>query len=408
MAEPITEAKAPEQTPIVENPHLENLNVPVAPGADNELDDALNAVFKREPTKNEEKQSEKAQENKKQPEKSESKEDKKPESVKQEGELPTVESLENEVPKNQKSWTALKNNYRQAASIIKQKDEELKKIKAGLAEKSALSTKEVEDLKTQVQELSKYRTMVETEADPEFISKFDAPIVKAKTEIKNILIEMGVDEKIADSVDFNNTKLLSQIINHVAKEEDELKADDLRFKIKDVVDLIKKRGMTLSDQKKNYQEFMENKKKESSMKGAEEEGRMLKRLGEQAQARDEDGNARIPFLSKAQAKDGASQPEIDQINKHNRMVDLMAQEVQKAIVASSPEERADIAIAAVGSRWLRAQLNTASSKIKSLEEELKKISNVSGESAPSKGKPGSAKGAASLDVDDALSAHFGR
>lgn len=406
--DPITpEVKAPAAPAVVENPHLENLNVPVAPGGDNELDDALNAVFKREP-KNEEKPIEKTKESQKQPEKSESKEDKKPEPVKQEGELPTPESLDNEVPKNQKSWTALKNNYRQAASIIKQKEEELKKIKAGLAEKSELSSKEVETLKKEVQELSKYRTLIDIQADPEFISKYDQPINKIQDSIKELLSNMSVDKATVDQIDFTNTKLMDQIIDHVGTHQDKITSKKLQRKVEEMIDLMDKRDETLSGQKSSYQEFMDNKKKESSMKGAEEEGRILKRLAVQAEARDEAGNAKIPFLQKFQPKDGSSQAEIDQANKHNRMVDLMAQEVQKAITASSPEERTDIAIAAVGSRWLRAQLNTASNKIKSLEEELKKISNVSGESTPSKGRPGAAKGAASLDVDDALSAHFNR
>lgn len=407
MAEPTPEVKQ-DQAPIVENSHLENINVPVASGGDNELDDALNAVFKREPTKNEEKPTEKAQENKKQPEKSELKEDKKPEQSQQKRELPTPESLDNDAPKNQKSWTALKNNYHASVSIIKQKEEELNKLKAGLAEKSALSAKEAEELKAQVQELSKYRTLIDIQADPEFISKYDQPINKIQGSIKELLSSMSVEKAVVDQIDFSNTKLMDQIIDHVGTHQDKITSKKLQRKVEEMIDLMDKRDETLSGQKSSYKEFIENKKKESSMRGAEEEGRMLKRLIEQAQARDEAGNAKIPFLSKFEPKDGASQPEIDQVNKHNRMVDLMAQEVQKAITATTPEERTDIAIAAVGSRWLRSQLNAASSKIKSLEEELKKISNVSGESTPSKGRPGAAKGAASLDVDDALSAHFGR
>lgn len=406
--EPIKEA-APEVTPgvVVDNPHLDN--VPqgnVAPNLDDELDNALNDAFKSQT--NETKPVEKAEKSSAKVEKTDSKEDVKV-TDKQQGELPTPESLEGEIPKKQQGWTALKNNYKRAHGVIAEREEEIKRLKSGLAEKGSLSTKEIEALRSEIKELSKYRTMVDIQADPEFISKYDQPISKIQGSIKEMLTSLSVSKEIVDQVDFSNTKLMDEIIGHVGEHRDKITARKLQRKIEEMVDLTDKRDETLLQQKTDYQGFMESKKKESSLKGAEEEGRMMRQLEARVSSQDASGNSIVPFMVKMTPKEGASQPEIDQASKHNRLVELMQQKVQEAIKINNPEAKADLALAAVGSYWLNAQLKTAVGRIKSLEEEIKKISNISSDTEKSKTKgPTRAAAGEYMDTDAALAAHFNK
>lgn len=406
---PVT-APAPEpvQNTAPENPHLENVTDPgVAPGLDQELDNALEAAFKDTP-KNEPKPVEKVKEDKKQTEKSELKEDKKQEPEKPQGELPSPESLDNDPPKKQQGWTALKNSYKQAHKVLEQKEEEIRKLKSGLAEKASLSTKEVEALKNEVKELSKYRSMIDIQADPEFVSKFDQPITNLQSSIKDIFIGLDVKKEIVDQIDFSNTKLMDEIINNVGEHRDKITSRKLQRKVEEMLDLVDKRDETLSSQKTSYTEFMEKRKKESSMKGAEEEGRTIKHLEAIAAAKDKSGGQLFPFLNKVEPKEGATEPEIAQAATHNKLVDLMTQKINNALKLNSPEERAEVVVAAVASHYLIAQLKSAAAKIKSLEEEIKKISQVGDPNTPRTPKPTSNGNPRDMDLDSALKQHFSR
>lgn len=402
---------APTQNEPPANPHLEGVEANVAPNMDSELDSALNAVFKNQPI-NEEKPAETPKEDKKQqqPEKPEPKEDKQTDKSKKpvQGELQEREKVV-ETPKNQQAWTALKNSNKEAHKIIQEREEEIRKLKSGLAEKGSLSTKEIEDLKKEVTELSKYRTMVDIQADPEFVSKYDQPISKIQTSIKDLLGSLNVKPEVVDQIDFTDTKLMDQIIGHVGEHRDKITARKLERKIEEMIGLVDQRAETLNEQKSAYKDFIENKKKESSIKGAESEGRTFRHIEAIASAKDKEGRQMFPFLNKITPEDGSTQAQIDQANSHNRLVEVMAQKINGALKLSSPEERAELAVAAVASHYLSAQLRAAAGKIKSLEDELKKISTVSSSSAISKTKPATSNsGPREMDLDSALSQHFSR
>lgn len=311
-------------------------------------------------------------------------------------------------PQSKDGWNAIKTNLKKAQRLAQERDDEIKKLKETLAEKGNLTQKEVESLKSQIEELSKYRAMVDIQADPEFISKFDQPIEKSIGSIKEMLKGMNVSDELINQIDFSNTKLMDQIIGHVGEHQDKFVARKLQRKVEELIDLSDKRDENLSNQKEKYKEYIESKKKENFSKEAEGEGRIFKHLENITLGKDRDGNAKtppIPFLNKMEPKEGATQPEIEQIDNHNRMVDLMTGKLQEALRMSSPEDKAELAVAAVSAHYFSAQLKAAVSKIKSLQSELQKISAVSNETVKTK-TPGSSRNGNNVDLDSALSSHF--
>lgn len=395
---PVQPTPIEQQAPPL-TPEVNEAQTNTAPNIDGELDDALNKAFS---SSVEQKPIEPTTKVEKKIEKNEPKEVVKSEQTQKpvEGELPNPETLAENAPKKQDGWTALKNNYKRAHKILSEKDQEIQKLKAVVAEKGSLSTKEIEDLKNEIQELSKYRTVVDIQADPEFISKYEAPIEKSKASIKEMLLSMQVSENIVDQLDFANTKLMDEIIGHVAEHRDKIVARKLQRKIEEVTDLMDKREEVLSEKKSSYKDFIENKKKESFSRSAEEEGRMIRHI--------ESVSSKVPFLSKREPGEGASEGEMQQIEHHNKVVDLMNVKLKQAMSATTPEDRAEVAIAAVASHYFNAELKSLRHQNLGLQEELKKISAIGSETEKTKVKVSSRNGNGPVDVDAALKAHFAK
>jgi len=367
-----------EQTitaPVQSNPVSSGSETSVAPGMDASLDSALEKMFNNNPapTPNE-KPTEAPKPSSEKP--VESKPEVTPQSdktVSSNDPLPDPEKLDSNPPKKQDGWTSLKNNYKRAHKIIADKDGEIAKLKTSLSERGQATTQEVEALKKQVEELSGFRAMIDIEADPEFTSKFDAPIEKNVTSIKEMLRGMDVSDDIIEKVDFSNPQLMDEIINHVTTHRDKFTAKKLERKVQDLLDLTDKRNETLTEQKSKHKEYLENKKKESFTKNAEMEGKTIKRL--------EELSKNIPFLNKMNPKEGAIQAEIDQVNKFNEMVALRNNQIKEVLKEmESPEGKANAAVASVAAQHLNSVVKAQQEKISKLEEELKKISGASSES----------------------------
>lgn len=389
------------------------IETPVAPNMDSELDDVLNKHFSKdtEPTQTE-KPPEKPTNEKPKEKETSSKVEAKSEKPKPaaEGDLPSPDSLDSSPAKKQEGWNALRNNYKRAHKLVSERDEEIKRLKSGLAEKGATTSKEVEGLKNEIKELSRYRTMIDIQADPEFMSKYDQPLEKAKSVIKDMLIGMNVSEKVADQIDFNNTKLMDEITGHVEEHRDRLQAKRFQRKVEEVLDLTEKRQETLQEHNKDYSQFMETKKKESSMKGAESEGRMIKHLDVISTTKDKEGKSMFPFLAKITPAEGSAQGEIDQAANHNQMVDVMQKRVNEVMRYKEPEQIAELAVAAVASHYLKAQLAAVMNQNTALKAEIAKIASVSTDTDKRKPNNPTGKNGSSeyVDLDTALSSHFRR
>lgn len=406
--------------PVADNPPIpQPLNpVIVPPNFDDELNDTLSRAFPEAAPKNENKNTEtpKAEVKAEKPveTKSEQTQDNKPKDkpVASEKPLLTPDEIDKVEPKKQDAWTALKNNNKQAARIITEREEEIKKLKAVVAERGLMSQKELDALKAENSELSKYRAMIDVQADPEFLKTFDQPMNQKVDEVVELLMQNGVSEEVARSIDYNNSTLISTITKQIAESKDDVMAEDFRSLAREARGLINKRNKAAEEQGKNYKEILETRKKQSFERSAEDEGKALKHLEAIASGKDHEGNQKrepIPFLNKMTPKETATQPEIDQINAHNKMVDMMQQKVHQAFRAESPEERMELSVAATAAHYLAAKLRAVTSQFKSLQEEHRKISAVNTETEKNKSPSIRRNGTGELQThDEALNAFFNR
>lgn len=323
----------------------------------------------------------------------------------------TPEQVDKMDPKEKGAWGAIKNANKNAHKMIEQRDSEIAKLKSVIAERGQLSQKEVEALKAENADLVKYRAMIDIEADPEFISKFDQPIENITKGIKSMLKSMVLGTEITpemvDKLDVSNSQIMDKIIGSVEESKDKFVARKMERMVDDLLKLKDERSESVAEQKEKYKETLEAKKKQAFEKNAEGEGRAFKHLESVTSTKDKSGNPMFPFLNKMEIKDTATQPEVDQINNHNAMVDMMHKKVSEAYKMDSPEQRMEVAVAAAAAHYLSAQWRAANAKIKSLQEEIQKISSVTNETE--KTKPTSVKrNGHIMDTDQALAAHFGR
>lgn len=320
----------------------------------------------------------------------------------------TPEEVDKIDQKDKGAWGAIKNANKRAHSMIEQKDAEIAKLKSTLAEKGSASQKELDAIKAEKAELEKYRAMVDIQADPEFISKYDQPIEKAVTGIKDLIKGLGVTQETVDSIDFKDPARLEQVIDLISQNKDRFTASKIERKIKDYLELADKRAETMEDQKKNYKETLEKRKKELFAKESEGEGRMLKHIELKTQEKNKDGKPLIPFLTKIEPKENATQTEIDQVKNHNALADDLNGKLKDVLKMKEPEQQAEIAIAAVASHYLMAQLKVTTEELRKAKEELSKISAVTTETPTRKPNNPTGRNGTSepLDTDQALNQHF--
>lgn len=377
----------------------------IAPGIDDELDAALEKAFNQQPK--EEPKKEVAKEDPKvESEKKPKEEVKTQNEEKKVVETKEIDELSEKAPKDQAAWTALKNKTKASHKMIVERDEEISRLKKTVAEKGDNSSKELEKLKSEIDELTKFRSMVDLQADPKFIQEYEEPITKVEQSIRSMLKEIDntVTEDQLDKMDFSDTSLMDQVIKHISENKDNFKARKLQNKIDEYLSLEEKKEEALKGHKNNYKEYLENKKKESFNKQSEDEGVALRHIEELSQAKNKEEKPLYPFLSKQEIPENADELTRNKGNVHNSMVDAMQARLQSYLSLSSPKERVDLAVAAVGAHYLNAQLKASIKEVNSLKDEIKRISNVTEE----KGDPKPKRSAPSkeMDVDSALNEFF--
>lgn len=163
-----------------------------AAGLDTELNDALSKHFDQAKSQPDPKPEAKADEPKPKEEKIQPEPKPAPELKKKDEPLPDPDAIEANPPgkasaASKEGWNALRGNYKRAREIITGHEASIQKLEKALAEKGTTSTQEVEKLKGEIAELSKFRAMVDIQADPEFVSKYDQPIEKGVSGIRDLL-----------------------------------------------------------------------------------------------------------------------------------------------------------------------------------------------------------------------------
>lgn len=314
-------------------------------------------------------------------------------------------------PKSKEGWEALRQNYARAHSIISEKDKEIDRLKVAIAESENLTKKEKEDLKKEIESLSGYRQMVDFQADPEFLEKYEKPIESTITQIRQLLVDGGAQKEAVDKLtldhllDQGNIKLWTEALE---KEGKVVSAKRLLNRLEGLMDSVEKKQDAISNSKTKYKEVLESRKKEAFTKQAEGEGQMTKYYEEVKAMKDKEGKAALQFLHQLTPAPGASPAEIEQIQKHNKVAELLEGQVKTYMKASDPQDRVDIALAAAIMPLKNAELKMAHDQITALQEEIKKLSSATEEkergSAPRGGN--SSNGSQPQNAEEALDSFF--
>lgn len=395
----------------------QNQDTDVDPSLDAALSDLFKTKAQPTPAKDEKKNPDpisqeprKEGENQSAPKTEDKKKESKP--AEQSKPLPSPEAIPDPGKlKNREGWDTLKDSYSRAHKSLGEKDKEIDTLKRTLADSENLTKKEKEDLKKEIENLTGYRQMIDVQADPQFIDQYEKPIESTISQIKQLLIAGGASQQLVDQLTIEHMldqKNVKAWMDAFEKEGQSLSGKRLMNRVEGLMDITEKRDGALKDYKTKYKEFLETRKKETFSKQAEGEGQMIRRLEEVKGMKDADGNPVLVFLNQLTPQPGATQGEIDQIQKHNKVAELLEGRVKEYMRADAPQDRTDIALAAALMPIKNAELQVAQQKIQALEKELQKLTAITTEkpSTPNTRNGSARSGKEAENLDDALSNHF--
>lgn len=281
--------------------------------------------------------------------------------------------------KSADGWKALKKISSTNFEIANQRAQENETLKKTFAQKELEYKKQIEDREKQISELSGYRAQVDIQADPEFISKFEQPIDKLATELKGMLKSKNVSDDIIKQIDFTDSMAMANILDALDKNTDKIFSKRFGRRVEDLLELNDRKKEQLDAWKTNHKELIETKRKETFGKQAQTEGQMLAAIDQFASEKDDKGRPKIAFLNKMEVPQGSNKDQVKAIESHNQVVDAMQGKLKQLIKAEAPQDRVEIAIAALGAQWLKWQLDNVTKRLNAKEEELKRISNAGSE-----------------------------
>lgn len=368
------DVQAPEIAP---NPIPETQTSPAFQDTDAELDAGLNNLFKSSEPKTPEAPKEQPKEAQKEPEK-EAKVEPKQENKDPLPEGEKVKDPDFKYPKKGEkgAWDTMREINRKQEFTIKEKDEKIVKLEKALAEKGQSATKEVEELKKQVEELKGYRAIVDYQADPEFINNFEKPIETIEQGLDSLLMEFGLTKEMVDQIDYANESLVEQIEATIAEKRGKISARKFVTKVEELNNLYDKRTDSIKNYKGKYKEILDQKRNAAFNEEAEREGRLKNHLERIATKKNEKGEFEFPFLNPIQAKDPHNQAEVEQANNHNQVVQIFHKRLEEMAKMNTPEDMAELRIAALTSHWLMHNVKALMKRNEGLQKELEAISKA--------------------------------
>lgn len=282
--------------------------------------------------------------------------------------------------KSADGWKTLKSIASKNFEMANQRAQENEQIKKTLAQKDLEYKGQIEKLTKQVEELSGFRAIVDIQADPEFISKYEEPITKLESELKGMLKSMQVSDDVISKIDFQDPQRVSMILDVLDQSSDKITAKRFGRRAEDLIELNDRKNEELQKWKSNHKGLLESKKKEAFERNTQREGVMLKLVDEYASAKDEKtGESKIAFLSKKEPPPNANKEQLKMVEGHNKVVDAMHGRLKEILATDTPEAKVETAIAALASQWLNAQLQDVQRQLEQKTEELKKFTQIDSE-----------------------------
>lgn len=285
-------------------------------------------------------------------------------------EIAAIEQPRNLSEKNQSNWRKLQ----ETASTYKQQAAEAEALRQRLAE-----SEQRKEIPADYDELKKFRQIFDIKNDPEFRSKYEAPIQSAKENVYAILRKHGAGDEVISSIEQAGgpDKVADSFWKQSAFQSLPLTdAEKLKRNLVDVSDYKEKQEAEISHAAENAEQILaqrENANKEWYGKTVEEIDQFTNEFTQN-----------IPEARYAEVPQNATPEQVAQIQKHNEAVSQYAQKYQSYLWPTTSQHRAEVAIKATMADELsnryqaaEAQKNALLSQISRLTEENNKLKGSS-------------------------------
>jgi hypothetical protein len=275
-------------------------------------------------------------------------------------EIAAIEQPRNLSEANQSNWKKLQ----ETATQYKQQAIEAEELRQRLAEIETFPQQVPEDY----EELKKFRAIFDTENDPEFKSKYDVPIESAKENIYNILKKNGASDDVISSIEQAGgpDKISQQWWKTQALDKlDITDSERLKKSLVDVIDLKEGRQKEIGETAEQREQFLHQR-----------ENQQVEQFYEQNRIIQEHTNniiKDIPWANYREVKPTSSPEERAEIQKHNAAVEELSTRFNSALWPTTPQERSEVAAAAVASHVLSQQLKIEQTSMAKMQAELKRL-----------------------------------
>jgi hypothetical protein len=276
-------------------------------------------------------------------------------------EIAAIERPRNLSEKNQSNWRKLQ----ETASQYKKQAEEAQALRQKLAE-----TEQQVKVPEDYDELRRFRAIFDIQNDPEFKSKFDAPISSAKENIYRILKANGASDEVIQSIEkaggpdkIDQQWWKTNAIDRLPLTE----AERLKRNLVDVVDLKEKQQFEIENASKNAEQYYA-KKHEDQVNWYHGTVNEIDNYMDQV-------TKELPWARFQEVPQGATQEQIKQIEQHNAAVGSLAEKFNSALWPTTAQDRANVAAAAVFSHVLTEQLRIEQTSKAKMSEQLKKLTD---------------------------------
>jgi len=276
-------------------------------------------------------------------------------------EIAAIEQPRNLSEKNQSNWRKLQ----ETASQYKQQAAEAEVLRQRLSE-----AEQRKEIPQDYEELKKFRAIFDIKNDPEFKSKYEAPIQSAKESIYGILRKHGAGDEVINSIEEAGgpDKVADSFWKQSAFQKLPL-TDSERLKrgLVDVSELKEKQDAEISHAAEHAEEILVQRETQNK----EWYGKEVEQIDTYMEEITKD----LPWARFVEPLQNATPEQLKQVEEHNKRVGDLATKFNSALWPTTAQERANVAASAVFSHVLTEQLRTEQAQKNALMDQVKQLTS---------------------------------
>ena len=282
-------------------------------------------------------------------------------------EIAAIQMPPNMSEKQQSNWRKLT----ESASIAKKQAAEAEILRQRLAELE--SKKPEQQLPPDYKELRRFRSVFDMKNDPGFKEKYDKPLNQAAESIYSLLKKHKASDEVIKSIQeaggpgrVSKSWWKQNAIDRLYATEDGFTdARRLENALVQIDDIESARDADLESATANQEQWMQERMQERE----QEYQQQSKSIGEYVENITKDR----PQFRFQQIPDGATQAQVEQIQKHNAGIADLQSKFNSALYPNTPQERAAIAAAATLSHVITQQLRAEQQSKAQLQAQRDKL-----------------------------------